>query len=244
MDLQTDMNVRDKILVLLDSWQEAFGGPGGKYAQYYWAYEELRRSGVQFPQRSRDTPPIFTPPATHAGPRLPQPGYGMPSNSSTRLDEAMAAEVENLSLSTVSSMRDVLDLLADMLQAVNPGDSAAVKDEVIVDLVDRCRSNQKKLMQMLATTGDENLLAQGLELNDSLQNVLAKHDAIASGTVLPNPVSPVNRPSTEMHKPDQKIAEGSSTPPDIKPAAPVTAIPNCLDEEEDEEDDFAQLARR
>lgn len=38
------MHVRDKILVLLDSWQEAFGGPGGKYPQYYWAYEELRVS--------------------------------------------------------------------------------------------------------------------------------------------------------------------------------------------------------
>lgn len=38
------MHVRDKILALLDSWQEAFGGPGGKHPQYYWAYEELRAS--------------------------------------------------------------------------------------------------------------------------------------------------------------------------------------------------------
>ncbi|PHT72759.1 hypothetical protein T459_23544 [Capsicum annuum] len=247
MVLQTDMHVRHKVLVLLDSWQEAFGGPGGKYPQYYWAYEELRRAGVEFPKPSFDTAPIFTPPVTHPAPRQPQPGYGMPINSSTRLDEAMAAEVGNLSLSSINSMRDIADLLADMLQAVTPGDRLAVKDEVIVDLVDRCRSNQKKLMQMLTTTGDEELLAQGLELNDNLQTVLAKHDAIASGSPLPTQFPNDNISAREMNDPSLKPAEVKSPSPtaDAKPSAPVLpATAGQIDEEEDEEDDFAQLARR
>ncbi|CAN1303370.1 TOM1-like protein 6 [Linum perenne] len=150
---KTDIQVRDKVLVLLDSWQEAFGGPGGRYSQYYWAYEELRRSGVRFPPRALNAAPIFTPPLTHSTLRPAEPGYGMPGGSSRRLDETMATEIEGLSLSSLESMRDVMELLGDMLQAVNPGDREAVKEEVIVDLVEHCRSNQKKLVQMLTTTG-------------------------------------------------------------------------------------------
>lgn len=41
-DFQTDMHVRDKVLTLIGSWREAFGGTGGRYPQYYMAYEDLR----------------------------------------------------------------------------------------------------------------------------------------------------------------------------------------------------------
>ncbi|XP_019162084.1 PREDICTED: target of Myb protein 1-like [Ipomoea nil] len=191
-----DTHVRDKILVLIDSWQEAFGGPGGKFPQYYWAYQELKLAGVGFPPRSYDTAPIFTPPMSHLV-HQPQLEYEMPSNSSTRHDGNMVAEMEKLSLSTISSMRSIVDLLAEMLLAVKPGDRAAVKDEVIVDLVERCRANQKKLIDMLTTNRDDGLLERGLDLNDILQSVLGKHDAIASGTALPNPVEDIKHPTTE-----------------------------------------------
>ncbi|KAL4308239.1 hypothetical protein GQ457_01G035480 [Hibiscus cannabinus] len=243
---KADMLVRDKILTLLDSWQEAFGGPGGKHPQYYWAYDELRRSGVEFPKRSSNAAPIFTPPATH--PTM-NPGYGMPSNSARRLDETMATEIESLSLSSLDSMRDVMELLSDMLQAVNPSDSVAVKDEVIVDLVNRCRSNQKKLMQMLTTTGDEELLARGLELNDGLQSLLAKHDAIAVGSPLPIEAAGVSPKPTEASSSNKSNEMKSPTPninpPNISPPGPIATVARShVDVEEEEEDDFAQLARR
>uniref|UniRef100_A0A0E0L3S0 VHS domain-containing protein n=1 Tax=Oryza punctata TaxID=4537 RepID=A0A0E0L3S0_ORYPU len=143
-----DTQVRDKVLILLDSWQEAFGGPGGKYPQYYWSYIELK----------------------------------------------------------------------------------AVKDEIISELVTQCRSNQQKLMRFVSSTGNEELLKQGLEINDRLQSVLAKHDAIASGAPLP----------VETPRKDKIPRED----PKIKPSAPPIAPPSAPRVEEDEDDEFAQIARR
>jgi hypothetical protein len=77
---------------------------------------------------------------------------------------------------------------------------------------------------------DEELLKQGLEINDALQSVLAKHDAIASGSPLP-----VETPSRgELHRED----------PNPQPSTPPIPHGNKAQVEEDEDDEFAQIARR
>nr|KJB74477.1 hypothetical protein B456_011G130400 [Gossypium raimondii] len=166
----------------------------------------------------------------------------MPSNSSRRFDEP--TDTECLSL---DSLKDVMDLLADMLHAVNPRDPTAVKDEVIVDLVNQCSSNQKKLMHMLTTTGDEELLARGLELNDVVQSLIAKHDAICSGSPLTMKVttSVSSKPSEASTVEKSNEVKSSSPASNISPPASVAIVTrNLIDEDEEEEEDFAQLTRR
>ena len=81
-----------------------------------------------------------------------------------------------------------------------------------------------------------------------MQSVLAKHDAIASGTPLPIQLTNLNLQSTTVvqNKPrPNEVGESSPPPRPTVPSAPVVAVTRHeVEEEEEEEDDFAQLARR
>lgn len=92
---------------------------------------------------------------------------------------------------------------------------------------------------------DEELLGQGLELNDSLQSVLAKHDKIASGSPLPPQVTSVNPHLAEIHDTSLRPSEVTkqSSTQNAKPSALVVTVTQSLIFGE-EEDDFARLARR
>ncbi|CAI0441479.1 unnamed protein product [Linum tenue] len=178
-----DFHVKEKVLTLIDTWQEAFGGPRARYPQYYAAYQELLRAGAVFPQRSEQSAPVFTPPQTQPLSSYPQ----NLRNPEARPDPAEPSESEfpTLSLSEIQNARGIMDVLAEMLSALDPGNKEGLRQEVIVDLVDQCRTYKQRVVHLVNSTADESLLCQGLALNDDLQRILAKHEAISSGTVLP-----------------------------------------------------------
>ncbi|XP_047154038.1 TOM1-like protein 9 [Vigna umbellata] len=180
-----DFHVKEKILTLIDTWQEAFGGPRARYPQYFAAYQELLRAGAVFPQRSEQSAPVLTPPQT-------QPLASYPQNirdSDPRQDTAESSaesEFPTLSLTEIQNARGIMDVLAEMLNALDPSNKEGIRQEVIVDLVEQCRTYKQRVVHLVNSTSDESLLCQGLALNDDLQRVLAKHESISSGTSAQN----------------------------------------------------------
>ncbi|CAN0907101.1 TOM1-like protein 9 [Linum grandiflorum] len=174
-----DLHVKEKILSLIDTWQEAFGGPRARYPQYYAAYQELLRAGAVFPQRTEQSAPVLTPPQTQPLTSYPQ----KLRNPEFRPEPAESSESEfpTLNLSEIQNARGLMDVLSEMLNALDPGNKEGLRQEVIVDLVEQCRTYKQRVVHLVNSTADESLLCQGLALNDDLQRVLAKHEAIASG---------------------------------------------------------------
>ncbi|GMH17148.1 hypothetical protein Nepgr_018989 [Nepenthes gracilis] len=205
-----ELNVKERILILIDTWQNAMGGPGGRYPQYYAAYNELKSAGIEFPPREENSVPLFTPPQT-------QPVvYSAPTYEDDAIQASLQSDPSGLSLLEIKNAKGLADVLTEMIGALDTKNSEGIKQEVIVDLVEQCRNYQKRVMTLVNNTTDEELLCQGLALNDDLQRVLCRHDDIARGATT--------------------VATG--------PREVATPLMNVNHEDEESEDEFAQLAHR
>ncbi|KAH7840511.1 hypothetical protein Vadar_017893 [Vaccinium darrowii] len=212
-----DFHVKEKILILIDTWQEAFGGARARYPQFYAAYQELLRAGAVFPQRTESSAPVFTPPQTQPLSSYPQNVRSLEFKEETA-ESSAEAEFPTLSLTEIQNARGIMDVLAEMLNAMDPANKEGLRQEVVVDLVEQCRTYKQRVVHLVNSTSDESLLCQGLQLNDDLQRLLAKHEALASGTKVqaekpkPEPVQAlVNVDSLLIDTGDSKKSDGGST---------------------------------
>ncbi|EPS66972.1 hypothetical protein M569_07804, partial [Genlisea aurea] len=176
--LQPDLQVKEKILTLMDAWQRSFGRSLTKYPQYISAYQELLRLGAVFPQRCETSAaPVLTPAQT----RKVVGSYPHNSESSRDAgDSSGEAEFPTLSLTEIQNARGVMDVVAEMLLALNLDNKEGLKQDVMVDLIEQCRTYKQRVVHLVNSTSDESLLCQGLALNDDLQRLLAKHESLVS----------------------------------------------------------------
>ncbi|KAL4354221.1 hypothetical protein GQ457_06G034480 [Hibiscus cannabinus] len=172
-----DLPVRERIFLLLDATQTSLGGASGKFPQYYSAYYDLVSNGVEFPQRSHTTP--SNPPAS-----LPTKPNTLNGELASARHEAAAKQAEPQIVpesSIIQKASNALEILKEVLDAVDTQNPDGAKDEFTLDLVEQCSFQKQRVMHLVMSSRDEKVVSRAIELNEQLQNVLIRHDALLSG---------------------------------------------------------------
>uniref|UniRef100_A0A7N0VB40 Target of Myb protein 1 n=1 Tax=Kalanchoe fedtschenkoi TaxID=63787 RepID=A0A7N0VB40_KALFE len=220
-----NINVREKILILIDTWQEAIGG---KFPQFVQAFNTLRDSGVEFPPREESSATLFTPPQA-------QPIVHPSNFEDMAIQGSLQDDVSSISTSEMQTAQELADVLMEMLGALDPNNSEGINQELIVDLAEQCQGYQKRVLSLVNNTSDESLLFQGLALNDNLQRVLRRHEDIVKGitnavpakteTSAPPPFIGVNNEEDESEDEFSHLAPRSQARRSTLNAEPTHAIP-------------------
>ncbi|CDP18690.1 unnamed protein product [Coffea canephora] len=173
---KSDLPAREKIFLLLDAAQTSVGGASGRFPQYYSAYYELVSAGVQFPQRPNVQK---SEPATCAN-----------NNNTPDIVHAAAPLEKNVAKDEPQKISDssilqkagaALEVLREVLDAVDTRHPEGAKDEFTLDLVEQCSFQKQRVMHLAMTSQDDKVVSQSIELNDQLDRVLKRHDALISG---------------------------------------------------------------
>lgn len=197
---KSDLPVREKIFLLLDATQTSLGGASGKFPQYYNAYYDLVSAGVQFSQRPQATQ------SNHPTPReinnSSPAGKGVYPKTEEVIQQAAPHIVPESSI--IQKAGAALEVLTEVLDAVNSQHLEGAKEEFTLDLVEQCSFQKQRVMHLVITSRDEKVVSRAIELNDQLQKVLARHDALISGRTT-STANRINHEETEEEEEAEQL---------------------------------------
>lgn len=252
---KSDLPVRERIFLLLDATQTSVGGATGKFPQYYHAYYELVSAGVKFPGRPH---PVSSDHVSSGNNNLTVGSIATASERATKKEEPQPDPGSSI----IEKANAALDVLREVLDAVNDQNPEAAKDEFTLDLVEQCSFQKDRVMHLVMTSRDEELVSRAIELNEQLGRILAKHAALLSHgpASTANSPAPAELPTSALNDSNQtdsatwvsnhnnNVGRGTWASNHKNHAGQFTSPPNHINrddhEETDEEEEAAQLSRR
>ncbi|ESW09805.1 hypothetical protein PHAVU_009G157500 [Phaseolus vulgaris] len=199
---KSDLAVRERIFLLLDATQTSLGGASGKFPQYYNAYYELVSAGVQFSQRDQVVQSDHPSSQPNRTSNVPNREQAAPRH------EAVSQQAESQTVpesSIIQKASNALEVLKEVLDAVDAQNPQGARDEFTLDLVEQCSFQKQRVMHLVMASRDERIVSRAIELNEQLQKVLARHDDLLAGRVTTTATRFDHEEGEEEEEPEQLV---------------------------------------
>eukprot|EP00210_Caulerpa_lentillifera_P007518 g7184.t1 len=189
---KADLQVQDKVLVLVEDCANALQPPG-----YKMSYDTVLSWGVRFPTRSsQDIGAGFNLPPTSTNTSGGMTGVSEADQKA--IEEALrdlstepqpapapvqsSPSVEGSTEKIKSDLRVVsnsIEVLKEALSAISTNEPELVHQDYITDIRQQCVEIVPKLKKLITTSTDETILAEALYLNDELGATLTHYDRVS-----------------------------------------------------------------
>lgn len=135
-----------------------------------------KSAGVKFPLKPDDSPSNY--PTSNAIEKHSPSAEPYPSRHQMPSEGAEPQDVPESSI--IQKAGSALEVLREVLDAVDVQHPEGAKDEFTLDLVEQCSFQKQRVMHLVMTSRDEKVVSRAIDLNEQLQRVLARHDALIS----------------------------------------------------------------
>eukprot|EP00871_Galdieria_phlegrea_P004205 jgi/Galph1/4786/GphlegSOOS_G3417.1 len=188
----TRQTIRTEILRLIEIWADAFQPVENTLPEFKAAYEELKKRGFEFPPRGKDT---FVPvlnfeedaglsaaiessrgdasSSTETDRSIPSLSYSF-SSGAERTDNLKKLEEE------LRETSGIVKLFEETTSYINPEEEEPSSVELAKELYDKVTELHRRLSNLLQSATEENIIAQGLTLNDTIVQALTEFESKCS----------------------------------------------------------------
>ncbi|KAG7326887.1 hypothetical protein KOW79_010288 [Hemibagrus wyckioides] len=186
------MVLHDRVLSLIQAWADAFRNVPS-LSGVVSVYDDLKKRGLEFPMTDLDAlSPIHTPirsipensapapPAHNAEPtihtssitgpptsQIPQ-ANGAPAPISTEQKQKLRADLD--------LVKGNLTVMTEMLNQLRPGESSSSDTELLQQLYSICKNMQTRVVELIPSLSEEELIGELLVINDDLNNVFIRYE--------------------------------------------------------------------
>lgn len=175
--------VQEKILMLVQSWSDAFRNTEHLQA-FVHCHENLKAQGFEFPAQDMESlAPIHTPKRTVPESETPRP-VSRPQSSAVQEPRAVGSSGPiNATPTQLTKLRADLNIVEenvrvmnDMLTELAPEQEQSDDITLLKDLNATCRQMQQRLIELLGRVANDEVTGELLRINDSLNNVFIRFD--------------------------------------------------------------------
>ncbi|KAF7711197.1 target of Myb protein 1-like isoform X2 [Silurus meridionalis] len=249
------MVLHDRVLSLIQAWADAFRNVPS-LSGVVCVYDDLRKRGLEFPMTDLDalspihTPIRSTPENNTPAPPAAEPTTHTPNEAGTHTADIpqtngtpapISPEQKQKLRADLDLVKGNLSVMTEMLNQLRPGESSPSDTELLQQLSSVCKDMQKRVVELIPSLCDEELIGELLIINDDLNNAFIRYERFER-------LSTVQRPPTEQQAAGNLIDLSTAlapvipmvNPPVNEPVAQPTSNPITSAGDDDEFDMFAQ----